>query len=243
MSIVAISLRAVLLRKRVLGVAVLPMLVAAVAITLRFLVEPGERTTAYAALTGDLLLPLVIAIAALMLGVNAFDDERDDGTFPLLMATNLPRWQIVVAKLAAAWLGTWLVCLPAVLACIALGLSTDLPAGSVVWSALVASVLAAGGYVALFVLLSLLVRRAVLVGLAYVVLWEGLLAPNATAFRNLSVGAYGRRLAAAPWDLRDVPFSVSDTSLPAAAVVLAGLVVVASAVSSWRLPRTPTTGS
>ncbi len=105
-----------------------------------------------------------------------------------------------------------------------------------VWSLLLASLLAALAYTALFVLLSLLLQRAVLVGLAYLVLWEGLLAGTAPAFRNLSVGAYANRVVGAPWD--EPPFPTADVSVVAAVLVLVAVTAAAVALSAWRLPRT-----
>ena len=231
------SLHAGLLRRRTLGLAVLPLMVAVVAIILRFTVTGNERVQAFSTLTAELLVPLVTGLVALVVGVNAFGDEREEGTLPLLMATSTPRWRIVAAKVAAAWLATWIVCLPAVLACASLGVSTGLDGTAVVTGVLAASVLGAGGYVSLFVLLSLLVQRSVLVGLAYVVIWEGALAGYATSFRNLSVGAYGRRLVASAFSPEAVTFSVADVSAVVAALLLVALVAVAFCLGSWRLPR------
>jgi ABC-2 type transport system permease protein len=120
-------------------------------------------------LVGNLLLPLVVALVALVLGVNAFGDERDEGTRGLLLATTLARPRIVLAKRVAAVVVVWL-------ASLALGTATRLGLGTIAWSLLVSSALAAAAYVALFTLLSLLLSRAVLLGFAYLVLWEGLLA-------------------------------------------------------------------
>lgn len=237
MTLLALSLRSVVRGKRVLVVGLLPLLVGIVALLLTLTADGTDRTGAYDTLVGDLLLPLVVALVALVLGVNAFGDERDERTLGLLLATTLPRTAIVLVKYAAAAAVTWLVCLPATLGCMLLGTAaTDLPAGEVVGSLLVASLLAATAYAALFVLLSLLLQRAVLVGLAYLVLWEGLLAGTATTFRNLSVGAYANTVVGAPFD--EPPFLTADVSVVAAALVLLAVTAGAVALSAWRLPRT-----
>jgi len=236
MTLLAMSLRSVLRGKRVVAVALLPLLIALVAVLLRASAGDADRTGAYETLAGELLLPLVIPLVALVLGVNAFGDERDERTLGLLLATNLSRTRIALTKYAAAACVTWLACLPAVLACLVLATATDLALGTVAWSLLLSSVLAAAGYVAVFVLLSLVLRRAVLLGLAYLVLWEGLLATLTTAFRNLSLGAYVRRVAAAPFD--DPPFPVADTGAAAAVLVLLAVTALAVAASARRLRRT-----
>jgi ABC-2 type transport system permease protein len=231
----ALSLRSVVRGKRLIGVVVLPLVVAAVAIGLLVTAGVRDRTGAYEVLVGNLVLPLVVALVALVLGVNAFGDEQDEGTLGLLLATTLPRPRIVLAKYVAAVIVVWLACLPATLACLALGTATRLELSTIAWSLLVSSALAAAAYVALFVLLSLLLSRAVLVGLAYLVLWEGLLAGTAPAFRNLSVGAYANRIAGAPWV--DAPFPMADTSVVVAVVTLLAVTGLAVGAAAWRLPR------
>ena len=235
MTLLGLSLRSVLRGKRVVFVALLPALIGLIAVLLGATADEANRDDAYAVLTGELLLPLVLALVALVLGVNAFGDERDEHTLGLLLATTLSRPRIVLTKYAAAATVTWIACLPAVLGCMVLASRTDLPLGEAVGSLLLASVLAAAAYTGVFVLLSLLLRRAVLVGLAYLILWEGLLAGTTTAFRNLSVGAYATRIAGAPFE--DVPFDVADCSVAVAALVLVLVSVAAVAASAWRLPR------
>jgi ABC-2 type transport system permease protein len=235
-TLLALSFRSMLRGRRLIGVMMLPLVVAAVAIGLLVTAGVKDRTFAYEVLVGNLLLPLVVALVALVLGVNAFGDERDEGTLGLLLATTLARPRIVLAKYLAALTVVWLACLPATLACMALGTATRLEMGTISWSLLVSSGLAAAAYVALFTLLSLLLSRAVLVGLAYLVLWEGLLAGTAPAFRNLSVGAYANRIAGAPWV--DAPFPMADTSLAVAVLTLLGVTCVAVGAAAVRLPRT-----
>ncbi len=234
MTLLQLSIRSVVRGKRVVFVALLPLLVGLVAVLLAVTAGDTDRTGAYDVLAGE-LLPLVLALVSLVLGVNAFGDERDERTLGLLLATTLSRPRIVLTKYAAAAVVTWLACLPATLGCVLLVSTTSLSFGSAAVALLGASVLAALAYSALFVLLSLVLRRAVLVGIAYLVLWEGLLAGTAVAFRNLSVGAYAARVVGAPYD--DVPFSASDSSVLAAVVVLVGVAVAGVAASAWRLPR------
>lgn len=234
MTLLELSLRSVVRGRRVVAVALLPVLVGFVAAMLALTAGGSDRSDAYATLGGELLV-LVLALVGLVLGVNAFGDERDEGTLGLLLATTVPRPRIVLTKYAAASAVTWIACLPATLGVLWLATATGLSFGTVVWSLLLTSLLAAAAYSAVFVLLSLLLRRAILVGLAYLVLWEGLLAGATTAFRNLSIGAYARRIGAAPWD--DPPFDVADVSVGVAAVVLAVVTVVTVAAAAWRLPR------
>lgn len=234
MSLLALSLRSVLRVRRVLAVSALPVVIGLVAVLLGLTAGDADRTGGYATLAGE-LLPLILGIVALVLGVNAFGDDRDERTLGLLLATTLPRWQIVLAKYAAATVATWLACLPAVVGCLLLAPATDLAVGTAAWSLLLGSALGAAAYVALFVLLSLVLRRAVLVGLAYLVLWEGLLAGTTVTFRNLSVGALVSRVFGAPFD--DLPFSAADASVAGAGAALLVVSAVAVAGAGLRLSR------
>jgi ABC-2 type transport system permease protein len=232
-----LALRALLFRGRTLGIAMLPLAIGIVAVLVRFFADVTELDEAYSVLGGDLLIGLVIALVALIIGVNAFDDEREGGTLPLLLATATPRWRIVAAKLIAAWVTTTLVCLPAILGIGVLGSASVLDVAKVWGSLLPGAVLAAGGYVSLFVLLSLLSQRGLFIGLAYVVVWEFSLAGNVVALRNLSIAAYGRRVLGAPWASDLVPFSVAGVGVVAAAIVLLAATGALGLLAVRRLPR------
>jgi len=231
------SLRGILLRGRTAAFAALPLAVAVVAVVVIAVTSVAARYGVQSTLTATLLTGLVVPIVALVLGIGAFGDERDSRTLPLLRGVARPRWHLVVARFTAAWLSTFLVVLPASLACMAVGISINLPAGHVVGGILLATGLTSAAYTGLFVLLSLLTRRGLLAGLAYVVLWETFLAGLAPALRGLSIGSYGRRVAtlAIPGD---VPVgTVATTGVTTSVLVLAGITVVSVVLSSLRLQR------
>lgn len=231
------SLRGILLRGRTAGFAVLPLVVAAVVVAVIAITSVPNRYGVQNTFTGNLLTGLVVPIVALVLGIGAFGDERDARTLPLLRAVARPRWHTVLARFAAAWTATVVVVAPAAIACAVLGISVNTPAGDVVAGVVLATVLTSGAYCAVFVLLSLLTRRGLLAGLAYVVLWETFLAGLAPALRGLSIGSYGRRVAslAIPGD---VPLgTVASIGVTGSALVLAGITVVAVVLSAWRLQR------
>ena len=237
MSMYALGLRALLLRTRTLGLALLPLLVGAIALAVAFAAQENDVRQAYSALGAQMFVSQVVALVSLVLGVNAFDDERDGGTLPLLMATTVPRWRIVGAKLAAAWTATVLVCLPALVGCAFLGSQGGFSAGRV-WASLATSlVLSAAGYVSLFVLISLVSTRSLLFGLAYIVVWEGSFATFVKSLRNLSIGSYGRRIVGSSWAKADIPFKAADVGVVGALVVLVAVVVVASGLAMRRLPH------
>jgi ABC-2 type transport system permease protein len=190
-----LTLRSLLRGRRPLGLAILPLLAVVLAALDRLIQTDVDAASRYADLTETLFLSSAVAIVGLVLGASSIGDERDDGSILQLAATPVPRRTIVLSKLAAAWTSVLVLCAPALAACIAIGLGSATTVRAVLWSAL-ALVLCAVGYAALFLLLALVSGRPVLIGLVYVVLWEGSVATFAPQANWLSVGAYGRAMIA-----------------------------------------------
>lgn len=213
--------------KRPVGLAVLPLLAVLLAIADRLLETDATPATRYASLAETLFLSTAVAIVSLVFGASAIGDERDDGSILHLAATPVPRRTIILSKLAAAWTAVLVLCGPALAACIAIGLGSDTTVRAVLWSAL-ALTLCGVAYAALFLLLALISGRPVLIGLIYIVLWEGSVATFAPQANWLSVGAYGRSMIAAGLpgaDESNVP-SISG----AGSIVV---IVVATALFAW----------
>lgn len=128
---------------------------------------------------------VVLPIVALIVGTGVLGSEIDDGTIVHILTKPLPRHEIVLAKLAVAiGVTVAVVCVPMFVA----GWITD----SVRLGGALAAACALGAvaYSALFLLLSLLTRRPVLLGLLYVLLWEGLLGNVLSGTRVLSIQQY-----------------------------------------------------
>ena len=172
------------------------------------LIDVAQGTTgadALASLMEQLFLPLVLPFIGLVIGSSALGEERDDGTILYLASTPLPRLAIALPAIAAAALTTAVLCLPGLLLTILLSAGDDLGAANAAWA--IASVLVgAVTYAAVFGALSLRVKRPVVIGLIYVLFWEGSIATFAPSARWLSLGAYAprdRRRRAAVVDRRE----------------------------------------
>jgi ABC-2 type transport system permease protein len=191
--------------------------------------------TRYASLAETLFLSSAVAIVGLVLGASSIGDERDDGSILHLMATPVPRRSIVAAKLAAAFTAVMVLCAPALAACIAIGLGSATTARAVLWSA-AALVLCGAAYAALFLVLALVAGRPVLIGLVYIVLWEGSVATFAPQANWLSVGAYGRAMIAEglPGAARS---NVPSISGAASVLVLLAASALLAALATRRLSR------
>ena len=146
------------------------------------------------------LIPHALApLAALLYAAGIIQDEVEEQTLTYLLLRPLPRGAIYLVKLAATLVVTSLlaaVFTAATFAVLALTAKEPPPLD------LVATILRTIGllalmqtaYCGLFGLLGLLMRRSLVVGVSYIVLFEGLLASFDTVARRLTVMYYFRVL-------------------------------------------------
>jgi ABC-2 type transport system permease protein len=220
-----LALRRLLLRRRSLLLAFAPMLAALVAV-----VQSAGGTAeakSFASLMEQLFLPTILPFLALVIGASAIGEERDDGTILYLASTPLSRLAIALPAIAAAALTTVVLCLPGLALVIAFSPGGDLSISLAAW-ALASVVAAACAYAAAFGALSLRVKRPVVVGLIYVLFWEGSIATFAPSARWLSLGAYGRAVVAG-----GLP-GFTDYNVPAiGALAAAGVLAGVAALATW----------
>jgi ABC-2 type transport system permease protein len=162
-------------------------------------------------------LAVVLPVIALIVGTGVLGAEIDDGTVVHILTKPLPRWQIVLPKLAvAAGVTAVTVAVPLYVA----GTLADSVRLGLALAA--ASAVGALAYSALFLALSLLTRRPVLLGLVYVLIWEGLLSNIVRGTQVLSIQQYVVAIAD-----RIAPTELLATSVSAPlAIVMSTLVTV-----------------
>lgn len=184
MSTVAyITARGLLGRRRVLLLLPLPLLLIALALICRGQnVDPAQWGQAVIVGLG---FAVMLPVIALIVGTGVLGSEVDDGTIIHIMTKPLPRRDIILAKLLVA------AGVSAVVSAIPLFVAGLLAADVRFAIALAAaSTVGAIAYSALFLLLSLLTRRPVLLGLVYILVWEGLLGRFVSGTRVLSIEQY-----------------------------------------------------
>lgn len=142
----------------------------------------GQEVFAISAGVGATTFP----IAALILAAATLRDERDQGTLPFIYLKPIPRWLLATTSLTAAAAATALIAIGASAAVILAAWATGLNIAQAV-ATLPLFVTAAIGYSAAFVPLGYLVPRVILVGLAYVVIWEQIAARLITGVANTSI--------------------------------------------------------
>ncbi len=183
----------------------------------------------YDSLVAGLATPLI----ALLLGTSAFSAETDDGTLLYLVTTTTPRWWIVASRVLFASVLTGILSAVAVLGTGLIAVSTSNPEGVV--SAYTIAVFYGGvTYAALFTMLALVTRRALVSGLVYVLFWEGALSQTFQGLQYLSIRQWMAAVAEA------LTQSGSDGVGPSLTYALIGaaLVVVATVfIGGRRLHR------
>jgi ABC-2 type transport system permease protein len=211
-----ITVRGLFGRRRFLLLLPLPVLLVGLAVLSRGLgVEPTDWGPPVLVGLG---LAVVLPVVSLIVGTGVLGAEIDDGTVVHVLTTPLPRWQIVLPKLAvAAGVTAVTVAVPL----FAAGLLADSVRLGVALA--VAASVGALAYTALFMVASLLTRRPVLLGLVYVLIWEGLLSNVVSGTRVLSIQHYVIALAdrLAPTDLLGTTVSVSVAAVMTALIIVA----------------------
>ena len=215
-TVARIGVHSVFGRRRGVLLFVLPAVLIGLAVLVRLLVGEDElaaRNTLY-----GLGLVVVVPLVALLATTGLLAPEIDDGSISYLLAKPISRYTIVLSKLAVA---TACVVAFAVVPVLAAGLvlRTSEPSFGL---GLALGAFAGGlAYCALFALLSVLTRHAVVVGLIYLLIWESLLGGLLDGVRWLSVSRWSAAIAEPVADV-----SLVDGLGVGYAVVATALVIV-----------------
>lgn len=229
-ALVGVTLRGLLGRRRML----LMLLLAALPVLVGLLIRVAGGTRDTAEILDALVIRTVLPLVALIVGTAAIGSEIEDGTAVFLLVKPIPRWRTALAKLAvAAGLTAVLVVLPIVLTGILVSGLSGASLGTTFGFALAAI---AGGtaYACAFTTLGTLTSRALVVGLAYTLIWEGVLADLLVGTRFLSIRQATLGLAA----LLTGEETGEGALDPVASVIVLGAVIAGSfALTSIALAR------
>jgi ABC-2 type transport system permease protein len=166
-----LTLRALAGRRRLLLMILLAALPAILAVVLRL---AGGRADA-PEIIDTLVIRTVLPLVALVIGTAAIGSEIEDGTAVFLLVKPIPRWLTALVKITVATALTILLVIPPVLLTGALVAGFDSANLGVTVGYAVATMVGALAYVSGFAALGAITSRALLVGLGYVLLWEGAL--------------------------------------------------------------------
>lgn len=230
--IARITLRQLLSRRRTLLLLLLGGVLVLAAGIFRLAGEEARALRFTAGLLSNLGIGTLMPLVALIFGTGAIGAEIEDGTAIFLLAKPISRVTVVLTKLAVAALcSVALTCGPMLLAGLiaAGGLGEGLVVGMTAGAA-IGSVL----YCAVFVAVSLVTGRALVFGLAYVLIWEGLLAGLFAGTRTFSIRQLTLAFADAIGGIRAAVFD-APLSLGTAVVVAVVLLVIATVIAMRRL--------
>lgn len=230
-----LTLRALLGRRRTLLLLLLATLPVAVALLARV---GGGSSGDIEEILDTMVIRIVLPLSALVLGTSALGAELDDGTAVYILAKPIPRWQVVAAKLlvAGALTAALAVGSTVVTGFVAAGASGEGLRTTLGYA--VAVGLASFAYAALFMALSVMTTRALIVGLIYTLVWEGVLASILEGTRILSVREATLALAGAlgPTGTRaDGGLEPGAGLVLLVIVVVAGFGVAASRLAEWEI--------
>jgi ABC-2 type transport system permease protein len=220
-TVAAITWRAMLGRRRALLLLALPSVLLILAGILR-LTGVADTGNARGVLSG-LALGTLVPLLGLIIGTGVIAPEIDEGTIIYLLSKPVGRPTIVLTKLVVAiGCAALFAALPTLLAgLIMVGTEEGLAVAYAV-GALIGSV----AYCAVFLLLGVVTRHAVVIGLLYALLWESLIGGYVPGARTLSIQQWAVSVTGA---LAADGVVEVDVGLTAAVVLL----VVVTAAGTW----------
>ena len=180
-----------------------------------------------------LVIRFVMPLVALIVGTTVLGSEIDDGTAVYLLVKPVPRWRIILAKAIVAAGLTAVLIVPAVILTSVLLSRDDLSTTLVAFT--VSCLLGGSAYAIAFLALSAFTSRAFLIGLAYVLIWEGVLAGllEGTKFLSIRQATLGMTTALGVQPAGEsIPLASNISLIVLLVVILGGFVL-----GSWRLAR------
>jgi hypothetical protein len=236
LTLVVYTLRACLPGKRWIG-ALIP---AAASVLFGFIAGTVDDTAvrAFASVASNALFALVLPVTCLVIGDAVLGAEVRSGSFTFTWMAPVPAWQIAVGR----WLGGTIAAAGSLavafaLAAVAAGASES--AGSVA----LAAVFGAQAYVAVFIAIGCIAKRAAVWSLAFVFLVERLLGAALAGIAQLSPSWEARAAFVGLSDARDDLIRDGIPHGNSALVRLVLIAIVALAIASARLRRLKLTGS
>jgi ABC-2 type transport system permease protein len=179
-------------------------------------------------LIASLGFAVVVPVVALVFGGAAIGDLRDDKTLVYFWLRPMDRWPIVVgAALAAMTLAAPITLIPVVLAAALTGAGSGIVSGTII-----AGVVAVIAYVAVFTLFGVWLKRFIVWGLAYILIWEGFIAQAGPGVARFALRKYTRSILV---EQTGADLDLADFSLAVGIVVPLVAAAAALAVAAWRL--------
>jgi ABC-2 type transport system permease protein len=205
---------------------------------------PYDATETEGILIFGLIPQGLLPLAALLFASGMVQDEVEEQTLTYILMRPVPRWLIYLTKLLGTWLVTWgLATLFTTASLAAVYWGDDLAVERLVARAAIFSAIFALGlfsYTSLFGALGLLLRRSLILGVAYIVIFEGLVANIDFIVRRATVMYYVRTLAIRWLALPSVDWTIEPAAAPSVAtclMTLLGTGTVLAMIGAWIFSR------
>lgn len=189
-TVAALTSRSLLGRKRTVVLLLLPLALLALCTLARVLASLDSEIDREldGALAPNLLtafgIGILMPLLTLIAGTGSIGPEIDEGSIVYLLAKPLNRYSIVVTKLVVA---VGVVIAFGVLPIAVAGMVLTGELGTVTVAYTVGAVAAGVAYSAVFLLLAVMTRNAVVIGLIYALIWESLVGSLVPGAKALSI--------------------------------------------------------
>jgi ABC-2 type transport system permease protein len=224
-TVAQLTARTILGRRRALLLLALPVVLLVLSVIARATVGADSRNEVAVGILGAFALATLVPLLGLIAGTGAIGPEIDDGSIVYLLAKPVNRHSIVVSKL-----------LVAIAVVSAFGAAPVFVAGLVLdgttarlWLGYGLGALVAGiAYSALFLLLAVLTRNAVVVGLIYALVWESVIGSFVPGAQALSIQQWSLAITRIVVGKRAEALDVTAAVRPQVAIALLIVVTVAA---------------
>ncbi|MDW3213629.1 MAG: hypothetical protein R8G01_06520 [Ilumatobacteraceae bacterium] len=223
-----VVLRQLITRGRVAALMLVGVVVTVVAVAVGAADASSDPVETGVRLISDLGFTTLVPIVALVFASAALGDLREDSTLVYLWLRPMDRWPVVVG----GWLASVTVSLPLTLVPLTVS-SIVVDGGSdLVVATLLAAVVGVIAYSAIFVLAGLMLKNAIVWGLGYILIWEGIVAAFGSFAAKLAIRGYTRSILTS---ITDVDLDLGDLGLAVGVVMPLLAAVVALAMAAVRL--------
>ena len=230
-TVVRLTARSLLGRRRALLLLGLPVILLLLSAFSRAVGGQSDGTTG--GILAGFTLGTVIPLLGLIAGTGAIGPEIDDGSIVYLLSKPLSRFSIVTSKVSVA---IAVVVAFGVVPTLITGLVLTGTSGNIAIAFAVGALAAGIAYSALFLLLAVITRQAVVVGLLYALVWESLVGTFVPGARSLSIQKWGLSLTEKMVGTRADALNVDAAVGVGTGVTLLVIVTVASTwYAGWRL--------
>ncbi|MGP4114952.1 ABC transporter permease [Streptomyces sp. 4N509B] len=225
-TVARLTYRALLGRRRALILATLPAILLVIAFVVR--TQTGADDRAATEILGGFALAAMVPLIGVIAGTGSIAPEIDDGSIVYLLSKPVRRRTIVTTKLLIAIAVTVaFTTVPTLLAGVILNGNSQRIALAYTLAAAVAAV----AYSAVFLLLGIVSRNAVVFGLIYALVWEALFGSLVPGARTLSIQQWSLSLA------ERVALPAADVTSEVSLATGVILLVAATVAGTWYATR------